>query len=184
MSRYLKGKQSLEYSVHPHGWSSTTSSSPTPFEKQASLIPDKNKFEYESARELVRALRSIVELDSTEEYFLYFHRIIAREFEAIERELHAVQLRCAVRSIFENSFHAAILRIMPGPEHESVGMTLFLKIVMKIVSIPGHSDESIMGVAATWFQVPGVRSKEEDQGMRPATRIGRGAWPSFIIEVG
>ncbi|RPB00268.1 hypothetical protein L873DRAFT_821498 [Choiromyces venosus 120613-1] len=66
MSRYLKGKQRLEYSVNPHGWSSTTSS--------------------------IRALTSIVELDSTEEYFLYFHCIIAHEFEAIERELHSVQL--------------------------------------------------------------------------------------------
>ncbi|RPA90706.1 hypothetical protein L873DRAFT_390164 [Choiromyces venosus 120613-1] len=184
MSLYLKGKQSLEELVDPHGWSSTTSSSPTPFEKQASLIPDKNKYEYQSARELVRVLISIIELGSAEEYFLYFHGIIAREFESIERELHAVQLRSAVRFTFENSLHAAILRIMPGPEHEKVGIELYMIIVMKIASIPGHSHESIAGVSATRFQVPGVRSKEGDQGLHPDTRIGRGAWPSLMIEVG
>jgi len=156
----------------------------TQFEMQAALIPDQHRFEYQSARKLARAVRNIIDSGTANEYFLYFQGIVDREFDVIERELRRVQLRSTVRFTFENALDAAILRINPGPEHGRVGMNLFLEIDHRITSLPGHSVDSIEGFGATLLQVPGVRSKEGDQGFGPGTRLGRDAWPSVMIEIG
>ncbi|KAG0129273.1 hypothetical protein HOY82DRAFT_471572, partial [Tuber indicum] len=116
--------------------------------------------------------------------FLYFDGLTDSEFPIIDDQLELVQLRSAIRFTFENSLNAAIVRIMPGPEHEKVVISLYSEIVSRIASLPGHSDESVVGVGATRFNVPGVRSKEGDQGLHPATRRARDAWPSLMIEVG
>jgi len=154
------------------------------FEMQAALIPDQHKFKYKSARELAGKVEWITGSWSADQYFLYFHGVVDREFDVIERELRRVQLRNAVRLTFENGLEAAILRISPRPEHARVGINLFSMIVLKIASIPGHSIESIEGFGATLLQVPGVRSKEGDQSFGPGTRWGRNAWPSVMIEIG
>lgn len=63
-------------------------------------------------------------------------------------------------------------------------MSLYLEILIKISSIPGHSFQSVEGFGATLLQDPGVRSKQGDRGFGPTTRVGRNAWPSVMIEVG
>ena len=121
---------------------------------------------------------------SADQYFLYFHGVVDREFDAIEKALHKVQLRNSVRLTFENALDAAIIRITSGREHSRVGINLYYEIIDKIFSTPGHGRWSVEGLGATLFQVPGVRSKEGDESFGPSTRVGRSAWPSVMIEVG
>jgi len=156
----------------------------TEFEMQAALIRDESKFEYESAQKLAWMVKKTFDSGSGDQYFLYFHGVVDREFEAIERELRQVQLRNAVRLTFENALDAAIVRITPGPEHSRVGMSLYLEIIAKIASTPGHSHRSVEVFGATLLQVPGVRSKEGDRAFGPNTRVGRSVWPSVMIEAG
>ncbi|KAG0137887.1 hypothetical protein HOY82DRAFT_644895 [Tuber indicum] len=153
---------------------------------QASLISNGNKFEYQSARGLVITIQDIVDSGCAEKTsgFLYFSGLDESQFDSIEEQLQLFQQRSSVRFTFENVLNATILRIMPGPEHEKVGFRLVTEIVIKIASIPGHTHRSVEGVGATRFKVPGVRSKEGDQGLHPETRVGRDAWPSIMIEVG
>ena len=73
---------------------------------------------------------------------------------------------------------------MLGPEHETVGIELYVEIVMRIVSIPGHNGRSIRGFGGTGFYPPEVRGKQGDITFGPATRLGSGQWPSVAIEVG
>jgi len=155
----------------------------TPFEMQAALIPDESKFEYESARKLAGIVEKTFYSGSADQYFLYFHGVVDREFDEIERELRRVQLRNAVRFTFENALDAAIIRITPGPERR-VGINLCFKIVDKIAPTPGLSPRPVELLGATTFQVPGVRFKEGDESFGPRTRVGRSAWPSVMIEVG
>ena len=43
----------------------------TQFEMQAALIPDRHKFEYQSARELARTVERIIDSWTAEQYFLF-----------------------------------------------------------------------------------------------------------------
>jgi len=156
----------------------------TQFEIQAALIPDRHRFEYQSARELVRTVERIIDSKTADQYFLYFHGVVDREFDVIDRALCKVQLRSTVRLTFENALDAAILRVMPGPEHTRVGINFYTMIALRVASIPGHSIESIEGFGTTLLQVPGARSKEGDQSFRPGTRLGRDEWPSVMFEIG
>ena len=156
----------------------------TQFEMQAALIPDESKFEYESARKLARMVRKAFDSGSADQYFLYFHGVVDREYDVIEKELQKVRIRNAVRLTFENALDAAIVRITPGPEHCGVVLSLYYEIMYKIFSIPGHSSSSVEGFGATLFQVPGVRGKEGDEGIAPRARLGRNVWPSVMMEIG
>jgi len=160
----------------------TSSSRSIQFEIQAALIPDKHKFEYQSARELVRIVEGFRDF-WFKEYFIYFHGISDSEYEAIERELRRAGLRGMVRFTFENALDAAILRISPGPERYVIGGHFALELLRKIPSIPGHDRHSVLNLRDTLFRVPGVRSKEGDQCFQPDTRSGE-AWPSLMMEVG
>lgn len=182
MSNLYRNRNS-EDSVNQQDWSCATSGSPTsgPFRKQALSIT--HRFEYQSPDQLVKAIAMIIDFNSTVQSFAYFAGITDHDFEAIETQLVIVQLRSAVRFTFDNYLNAAIVRIMPGPEHGCIAGELYREIVRKIESIPGHL-YSICAVCATRFKVPGVGSKEGDQGLRPDTRVGCEAWPSLMIEVG
>ena len=65
----------------------------TPSQMQAALIPDENRFEYQSAQELVRKIQTTIDSESAEEYFLYYQAVSDSEFNVLEKELRAVQLR-------------------------------------------------------------------------------------------
>jgi len=181
----LTGNRSSQYSVNSGdgpGPASTTLSKP--FEKQALSI--RHRLEYESPGKLVWTISRTIgraNFNSTLQNFLYFNGIIHHDFKEIQRLLKLAHIRSAVRFTFENSINAAIVRIIPGPEPGCVAGELYQEIVRKIESIPGHI-YSTSPMRATQFVVPGTRSKEGDQGLRPDTREGREAWPSLMIEVG
>ena len=149
---------------------------------QAALIPDQHKFKYQSTRELTRAVEGAIDSRTEGQYFLYFHGVVDRGFDVVDPELRRVQLRFTVRLIFESEPDAAIVRIIPGSDHSRVGINLYTTIVLKITSIPGHSNKLIAGFGATLLQVPGVRSEEGDQTFGPGTRLGSIVWPSVMIE--
>ncbi|PUU80745.1 hypothetical protein B9Z19DRAFT_1078711 [Tuber borchii] len=171
-------------SVNPRGWAGLSSKSPSiPFQMQARLIP--HKFRFKSPGDLVKTIMTTIDSNSSGESFLYFDDIITEDdFEMIEKELKAAQLRTVVRFTSENPLNATILRIKAGLGYNIVAQDLYTEIVFKIASIPGHSRHSISPVGATRFLVPGVRSKQGDQGVQPINRVGMDSWPSLIIEVG
>ena len=68
----------------------------TPFEMQAALFPEENRFECQSARELIRKIQTTIDSASVEEYFLYYQGVSDSELNILEKELRAVQLRTAV----------------------------------------------------------------------------------------
>ncbi|RPA90034.1 hypothetical protein L873DRAFT_1881955 [Choiromyces venosus 120613-1] len=145
------------YPVNLYDWPGATSSSPSNlFEKQDLSIPQ--MFEYRSPGEPVKIITMTVDFDSAVQSFLYFHSIIEHDFNMIEMQLQLLQWRSA-HFTFENSLNAAMLQIMPGPEHEIVSVDLYPKILMKIASIPRYSEDMIAGVGAVQFQVPGAQSK-------------------------
>jgi len=67
--------------IDEHDRFSTSSRRCIQFEIQAALIPDQNKFEYQSAMELVRTVEGFLNLGSAEEYFVHLHGISDTEFE-------------------------------------------------------------------------------------------------------
>ena len=156
----------------------------TLFEIQAALIPEQNRFPYQSIQELVLAIETTIDSESAEEYVIYFHGISDREYDTIDETLREAQLQSSVRFTFENALDAAILRIMPRSEHHRVGINLFMELSGKIASIPNHGRRSVHGFGATRLQIPRVRSKEGDQSLGPATRVGWDAWPSVMMELG
>ena len=76
-----------------------------------------------------------------------------------------------------------IVRFMPGPVHDTVGAELYNSIRDTIIQLSGHTCYSVYTVATTRFQVPGIRAKQGDQAMKPATRVAKEDWPSLVIEV-
>lgn len=90
------------------------------FEMQAAVIPNQNKFEYQTARKLVDTVEAFLRT-GLQEFVLYLDGISASEQEATEKELHRIGLKHMVRFTFENALHAAILDIRPGPCADSWG---------------------------------------------------------------
>ena len=170
--------------IDEHNRFSTSGSRCIQFEIQAALIPDQNKFEYQSPQELARTVEGFVDSESAEEYSVYFHGISDAEIEVIESELRAFDMMSMVRFTFEKALDASILRIRPGEAHHMIASTFSREFAHKMASIPGHSKHSVTSCGATIFRIPGVRSKEGDQSFRPRTRRGAGKWPSVMVQVG
>jgi len=156
----------------------------TQFEMQAALIPDENKFEYESEAELLRTIQNTINSGTAEEYFLYFHGVTHDHLPELDREFFQSQLRCTVLFTTENSLQALICRILPGGRHRTFILNLWMKIMFKIAAIPGHSDESIRSFGGTRFKSGDLRSKEAHEALGPETRVARDIWPSVVFEVG
>ena len=156
------------------------------FELQAALIPDKNKFEYQSPADLIRRIQTTIDSGSAEEYFLYFRGVTHDHLPDIDKEFFASQLpgRCTLLFTTENSLSGLICRILPGRRHRDLRLNLWMKIMLKISSIPGHALESIDRFGGRRFDIKNVRSKEGHEALGPATREERGAWPSVMIEYG
>jgi len=130
------------------------------FEMQASLIPDENKFEYQSAPELLKIIDNTVKSRSAEEYFLYFHGVTHDHLRELDRELFLSTLRCTVRFTTETSLQALICRIWTGGKHRTLMFNLWTNISLKIGAIPGHTYDSIDLCGGTRFFLGNLRSKE------------------------
>ena len=154
------------------------------FEMQASLIPDKNKFEYQSAPELLRIIDNTVKSGSAEEYFLYFHGVTHDHLHELDREFFRSNLRCTVRFTTENNLQALICRILTGGRHHTLMLNLCIEIRFKIAEIPGHTHRSIDLFGAKRFFLGNLRSKEGYEALGPEAQAASGIWPPVVIEFG
>jgi len=156
----------------------------TPFEMQAALIPDENKFEYESAAEMLRIMQTTINSGSAEEYFLYFHGVTHDDLPEIDKEFFASNIQGTVRFTTENILQALICRMLPGWRHRTLSLNLSIRITFKITDIPGNTLYSTRTFCGTRFDFGNIRSKEGHQPLGPATRGAKGVWPSVAMEVG
>ncbi|PUU80379.1 hypothetical protein B9Z19DRAFT_1123633 [Tuber borchii] len=154
------------------------------FEMQAALIPDGNRFEYQSPAKLISTIKTTVDSGSAEEYFLYFHGINHGQLAELEREYRWCELRCTARFTTENSLSGLICKILSGGSLNNLGINFWRHILFKIWKTPGHTCDSIDSFYGTRFNVSDVRSKEGYQVIWPVTRGARPAWPSVVLEVG
>jgi len=170
--------------IDEHDRFSASSSRCIQFEIQAALIPDQNKFEYQTAKKLVRTVQGFLRSGTAQEHTVYLHGITDAAAQGIGRKLRAAEIMRTVRITFEESLNAAILRIRPGSAHHMIASTFAHEFTQKMATIPGHGQYPVVCIGSTLFRTPGVRSKEGDQSFRPRTRRGAEAWPSVVVEVG
>jgi len=154
------------------------------FEMQASLIPDENKFEYQSAPELIRIIDNTVKSGSAKEYFLYFHGVTHDHLRDLDREFQWSTAPGIVRFTTENSKQALICRILPGGKHRTLMFNLWTLIRFKIAAIPGHTYDSIDSFGGKRFFLGNLRSKEGFDALGPQTQAASGVWPPVVIEFG
>ena len=159
------------------------------FEMQAALIPEENRFEYESAAKLLSIVKSTANSGSAEEYFLYFHGVTHDRLRKLDRAFHDPEsdIRCTLLFTTENSLQDLICRILPGGRHNTLIMNLLIRITSKVAEIPGHTHRSISTIStARRFYLGDIRSKEElgYQDLGPTTCMAKGDWPPAVIEVG
>jgi len=154
------------------------------FEMQVSLIPDENKFEYQSAPELLRIIDNTVKSGSAKEYFLYFHGVTHDHLPELDREYYESNLQCTVLLTTENSLQALICRILPGGKHRTLMLNLCTEIRFKIAAIPGHAYDSIDSFGGKRFFLGNLRSKEGFETLGPETQIASSVWPPVVIEFG
>ena len=154
------------------------------FEMQAALIPDENRFEYESAAKLLSIVKSIANSGSAKEYFLYFHGVTHDHLPEIDRAFFESEIRCTILSTTENSLRALICRILPGGRHKTLMMNLLMEIGFKVSRIPGHNFKSINRFTARRFYLGDIRSKEGYQDLGPEEPMAKGVWPPAVVEVG
>jgi len=156
----------------------------TEFDMQVTMIPQENRFEYQSPADLIGRIRTTIDSGSAEEYFLYFHGVTHDNLPEIDGEFFASQLNCTLRFTTENCLRGLICRILPGWKHKMLTLNLGLEIKDRIRDMPGHSGYSIRTFYGTRFDLTDIRSKEGDQALGPATRGAKNVWPSVVIQVG
>ena len=68
-------------------------------------------------------------------------------------------------------------------ETGTAGASLYYKLsISRVPGWWGHNEWSISDTRSSRYTVPGGRSKEDDGGIRCATR-GRNSWPNLMVEV-
>ena len=157
------------------------------FEMQAALIPEENRFEYESGAKLLSIVKSTADSGSAEEYFLYFHGVTHDRLPELDRAFYDSEsdIRCTLLFTTENSLQALICRILPGGRHKTLMMNLSMRISSKVAEIPGHTHRSISTIStARRFYLGDIRSKEGYQDLGPRTCVAKDDWPPAVIEVG
>ena len=76
-----------------------------------------------------------------------------------------------------------IVKYMPGATHEIPCARLIYRVIECVRNTPGHTEYSVVPMATTRMNVPGIMSKEGDQGLKPETRGSKDAWPFLMVEV-
>lgn len=160
MSLILNPNRVPQDLIHEHDRFSTSSKRCIQFEIQAALIPDRYKFQYQSARDLAMLVKALVNQKHPEQY-LYFRGISDGGLEAIESALREAQIRPAVLFTFENALDSAILPIRPGMEHGIIAYNFAFRIGEKIDSIPCHIANSVSGLVQDYSGLPGCAATKE-----------------------
>jgi len=154
------------------------------FEMQASLIADENKFEYQSAPEVIRIIDNTVRSGSAKEYFLYFHGVTHDHLRELDREFQWSTVPGTVRFTTENGLQALICHILAGGKPRTLMLNLWSEIRFKIAAIPGHTHDSIDSFGAKRFFLGNLRSKEGFDALGPQIQAASGVWPPVVIECG
>ena len=89
----------------------------------------------------------------------------------------------STRLTYDYMTQQMIVKCMPGAIHDIPCARLIYEIIECVCNIPGHTQYSVVPMATTRMIVPGIRSKEGDQGLKPETRGSKDAWPSLMMEV-
>ncbi|KAG0643720.1 hypothetical protein HOY80DRAFT_1086790 [Tuber brumale] len=155
------------------------------FDRLSHLIPATNPLQLTEPAELGRKINEVLQdLGPTCGYYLMVKGVTEKQLAEVDIALEKHGTRNIVRFTYENAVELLIICLMPGAVHESTAIDFYLRLVKKISSILEHSIRSIHCVGCTQFQVLGCWSKQEDAGLRPATRQRETDWPSLMIEVG
>jgi len=167
---------------------SPSSASPsTAFEALAALISPSHRYRFASAARLGNTMAARIQDCVSKERgcYIYVDGVGERMIDAIDNTFCNRGLTGALRLTYEATLDALIIKCMPGEEHEKTSRSFLVNLLEKIVAIPGHNRYSIIAVGSTRFSVPGVRSKEGDEGIKPRnTRAKKNQWPSLMVEVG
>jgi len=131
--------------IDEHDGFSTSSSRCIQFEIQAALIPDQNKFEYQSAQELVRTVWGFADSESAQEHPTHFHSVSDAEFAVIRREILEAGTMSIVRFTFEKGLNRSILQIRHGSAHHLIASTLGYEFAQKMHwhAIHGRGEYSV-----------------------------------------
>ena len=157
----------------------------TQFEIQAALIPQQNRFQYRSPAALVRTITSTIDSNAAEEYFIYIQGIGEKDPDKIQTRLgRSFFFSPFTRLAFENALGAAIIRITPTSERGSVGASLSQRIMAKISFAPPSAGGAMNCSRVSRGDIPGVRSKQGEYALVPATRGNKDDWPAVVIGVG
>ncbi|KAI5805515.1 hypothetical protein DFH27DRAFT_551451 [Peziza echinospora] len=157
------------------------------FLQLSTLIPPHLQLPYTTPTLLVRHLHH---LESTTPHGVYtlIHGVSPQDLDLIDIALRENALRRRTRFTYEESIQSLIIRFMPSIGHEVVSREFAFEIKQRVVGAHrgGYADRGVYNCGGGRFGVPGVRgvrSKEGDEALRPATR-GRDGWPSVVVEVG
>jgi len=183
MSISPEQSQALQSHTTPDPLPGTWRISPE-FEMQAALIPEQNRFEYQSPADLLSIIKRTVDSGSAEEYFLYFYGINHGHLPEIDEEFETCRLRCTVRFTTENSLSALICKVLCGGNLSTLALNLWFRIQYTIERIPGSTRDSILPFYGARSYISDLRSKEGYQAIGPFTGGARPAWPSVVMEVG
>ncbi|KAI5809561.1 hypothetical protein DFH27DRAFT_508298 [Peziza echinospora] len=155
---------------------------PDVFSQISQTIPFHRRLSYTTIKDIASQLQSIDRSKPTGTYVL-IEQITRHDLELLDNALEHLGIRRHARFTYEEELELLIVRFMPSASHEVASTMFMMEIMQRIMSIPGHTMRSVVGMGATRFSVPGVRSKEGDQAIRPTTR-SRDDWPSIVMEVG
>lgn len=157
------------------------------FIKLSALIPPSNKFTYAGAARLANRIAARVHKGIKAETTCYIHVSGVKEemMESIENAFKNVGIRSTVRFTFEQELEALIIKYKISHAHDKTSRSFMIELSCKIASLPGHSRYSVVPIGSQTFSVPGKRSKEGDEGIKPTnTRVDEDEWPSLMVEVG
>ncbi|KAI5796230.1 hypothetical protein DFH27DRAFT_109369 [Peziza echinospora] len=152
------------------------------FAKLSAIVPYAHRRVYSSPSAVGRYLLQQYESNVKESRIL-FEGVPAECLDILDVKLKQLGFRGHVRFTYEEEINSLIVRLMPSLGHDVLCGQFFLELVNRIISLPGHSPQSIYVLNSARFIVPGVRSKEGDGALRPSSRLGD-SFPSLVLEVG
>ncbi|KAG0636541.1 hypothetical protein HOY80DRAFT_1054113 [Tuber brumale] len=165
----------------------TTADPSSAFNSLSSLIVEGNKLRFTSAGRLARQIERKLQkcIQDKNGCYLLVTGVSKDEIQLIDNAFRNLNIFRQVRCTYEQPLQSLIIRLMPGAAHENTSGSFIREVERRIAVIPGHSWYSFRTVGSTRFAVPGTRSKEGDQGIKPTdTRKAEEDWPTLMVEVG
>ena len=140
------------------------------FEDAVDMIPETLQLSFTSISAVRRQLRRIIHGPCGQHGMTTYVSIFGVLQETIDQLVDPLRNRIALHVWWEGNCTAAIIKLMPGDEHEIAIAHLANFLIYKILALPGHNNWSYTDTGSTRFIVEGRRSKEGDRGLRCSTR--------------